>query len=72
MASVELTNEQIIELVRQFPTEAKQEVLRTLAIDSEARRTERMAVALEQIRRLAAQRGLNWDTIERTRARIAC
>ena len=63
MASVELTNEQVIELVRQLPAEAKRQVLLALAGDARARGGERMALAEEQLRRRAAERGLNWDAM---------
>jgi hypothetical protein len=62
MASVELTNAQIVDLVRQLPAEAKREVLVALAGDSNSRR-ERMKLAEDQLRRLARERGLNWDTM---------
>jgi hypothetical protein len=63
MASVELTNEQIVELVRQLPIAAKRDVLLALPGDAQARRGERMALAAEQLRQRAAERGLNWDTM---------
>jgi acyl-CoA synthetase (NDP forming) len=63
MATVELTNEQVVELVRQLPAEAKRKVLLALAGDAQARRGERMALAAEQLRRCAADRGMNWDTM---------
>jgi hypothetical protein len=50
MASVELTNEQIVELVRQLPIAAKRDVLLALPGDAQARRGERMALAAEQLR----------------------
>ena len=63
MASVELTSEQVAELVRQLPADAKREVLLALAGDAQARRGERMALAAAQLRQLAADRGLDWDAI---------
>ena len=51
-----------VELVRQLPAETKREVLLALAGDAQGRRDERMKVAAEQLRRLAAEaRGMNWD-----------
>ncbi len=61
MASVELTNEQVVELVRQLPAGAKREVLLALAGDAQGRRDQRMAQAAAQLRQLAADRGSNWD-----------
>ena len=49
MASVELTNEQVVQLVRQLPAEAKREVLLALAGEATARRDERMALAAEHL-----------------------
>ena len=63
MASVELTNEQIVQLVRQLPAEAKRDVLLALAGEAQGRRHERMTLAAEQLRRRAAERGLNWDAM---------
>jgi len=39
-------------------------VLLALASDSQARRGERMALAAEKLRRLAANRALNWDAMK--------
>jgi hypothetical protein len=63
MASVELTTEQVVNLVLQLPAERKQEVLMALASESEGRRNTRMAYAEEQLRQLCARRGLNWDSM---------
>jgi hypothetical protein len=63
MASVELTNEQVVELVRQLPAETKREVLLALAGDAGTRRGDRMALAAAQLRQRAAERGLNWDAM---------
>ena len=63
MASVELTNEQVVELVRQLPAEAKREVLLALAGDSQTGRGERMALATVQLRKRAGDRGLSWDAM---------
>jgi hypothetical protein len=63
MATVELTNQQIVDLVRQLPVEAKREVLFALAGDAQAGRDERMKLAAEQLRRLATQRGMKWDAM---------
>ncbi len=63
MASVELTTQQVIELVRQLPTEGKKDVLRVLAGEAQSSQAERMALAERQFRRLASQRGLDWDSL---------
>ena len=61
MASVDLTTEQVLELVRQLPPDRKREVLLALAADSQSGRDARMAYAEEQLRRRCRERGLDWD-----------
>jgi hypothetical protein len=63
MASVELTTEQVIDLVKQLPAQSKKDVLLALASDARSSRDERMAIADAQLRSAAAQRGLNWHTM---------
>ena len=61
MASVELTTEQVIELVRQLPSEDKRNVLLALATSAQSSQEQRLALGEKQLRRLAAERGSNWD-----------
>jgi hypothetical protein len=63
MASVELTTEQVAELVRQLPAEAKREVLLALAGGAQAGRPERRSLAEARLRQFAADRGFNWDAM---------
>ena len=63
MASVELTTEQVIDLVRQLPTERKREVLLALASQSQTTRDSQTVYAEKQLRRLSADRGLDWDSM---------
>jgi hypothetical protein len=63
MATVELTNQQVAELVRQLSPEQKREVLLALAGDADARRDERMTLAQEQLRQRAQARGCDWNTM---------
>jgi hypothetical protein len=63
MATVELTSQQVAELVRQLSPGQKREVLLALAGDAEARRGERMAIAQEQLRQRAHERGCDWNTM---------
>jgi hypothetical protein len=63
MATVELTTEQVLELVRQLPAQQKRDVLLALARDSRSSGEERMAAAEQQLRRLAAERGLDWNSM---------
>ena len=63
MASVELTTQQVIELVRQLPIEGKKDVLRVLTGEAQSTQAERMALAERQFRRVASQRGLDWNSL---------
>jgi hypothetical protein len=57
MPTVELTDQQVVDLVRQLPADRKREALLALAEGRDGRLT----YAETQLRRLSAQRGLNWD-----------
>jgi hypothetical protein len=63
MAVLELTKEQIFDLVRQMPAEQKREMLLTLAANAPVDRAKRQQFAEEQLRRLCAQRGLVWAAL---------
>lgn len=64
MATITLTDEQVIALFHQLPLAQKQTVLRALADDAQARREARMQHAQERLRELAAARGLIWDELD--------
>src|ERR1017187_6899450 len=61
MAVLELTKEQIFDLVRQMPAEQKREMLFSLAANAPAQRAKRQQFAEGQLRQLCAARGLDWD-----------
>ena len=63
MSVLELTDEQVLSLVRQLPSARKREALLALAEDAEARHDERMRFGEAQLRRLCAERKLNWDSM---------
>jgi hypothetical protein len=63
MSVLELTDEQVISLVRQLPSARKRGALLALAQDSQARRDERMRFGEAQLRRICAERKLNWDSM---------
>jgi hypothetical protein len=63
MSGLELSDEQVISLVRQLPAERKRAALLALAQDAQTRREERLRFGEEQLRRACAQRGLNWDRL---------
>ena len=53
MPTLRVTEEQIVELVKQLSAEQKRAVLLALAADAVSRREARMAYAEDQLRRLA-------------------
>jgi hypothetical protein len=61
MPTLELTNNQVIELVKQLSPEHKRVVLLTLAEDARAQGEARLEYAEAQLRRLCTERGLSWD-----------
>jgi hypothetical protein len=61
MPSLELTDEQVVELVKQLPAERRRAALVALAEDATHGREERMKYAEGQLRRACAERGLDWD-----------
>jgi hypothetical protein len=61
MSVLELSDEQVISIVRQLPAARKRAALLALAQDSQARREERMRFGEAQLRRVCAERGLDWD-----------
>ena len=63
MPTVALTNEQVVDLVRQLPPLPKRAALISLAQEEHNKRNERMAFAETQLRQLCAQRNLDWDTL---------
>lgn len=63
MASADLTTDEVIDLVRQLPPDRKRDLLRALAHDAAAGREQRMRLAETQLRRLALERGFDWDAM---------
>ena len=61
MATITLTDEQVADLVQQLPPGRRLGVLRVLADRAQKQRNDRMAYAQQQFRRVAAERGLDWD-----------
>ena len=57
MPILELTDDQVVELVKQLPWERQRTALLALAAGAAERRRE----AERQLRRLCSERGLNWD-----------
>ena len=63
MAVLELTKEQVFDLVRQMPAKEKREMLHVLAVSGPAERAKRQQFAEEQLRRVCATRGRDWDAL---------
>lgn len=63
MPTLELTDEQVVALIKQLPPERKRAALLALAEDARTRREARLKYAESQLRRLCAQRGLDWDAM---------
>ncbi len=57
MPMLELTDDQVMELVKQLPSERQRAALLALAAGA----TERRSQAEGQLRRLCNERGLDWD-----------
>ena len=58
---MELSDEQVISLVRGLPAERKRAALLALAQDAQAGREERLRFGEAQLRRTCTERGLDWD-----------
>ena len=63
MSVLELTDEQVLSLVRQLPGARKRTALLALAQEARARRDERLRFGETQLQRLFAERGLDWDRL---------
>ena len=63
MAILELSDQQVVGLVRQLSPEQKRAALLTLAEDAARGREQRVVYAESQIRQLCEKRGLDWDAM---------
>ena len=63
MSTLELSDEQVISLVRGLPAERKRAALLALAQEAQAGREDRLRLGEAQLRRVAADRGLDWDRL---------
>jgi hypothetical protein len=60
---LDLSDEQVISLVRQLPAERRRTALLALAQDAQARREERLQLGESQLRRACAERGRDRDRL---------
>jgi len=63
MSVLELTDKQVLSLVRQLPTKSKRTALLALAQEAQVRRDERLRAGEAQLRRVAKKRGLDWSRL---------
>lgn len=64
MPILDVTDEQIIALIKQIPPERRLKILFALAEGARARHDQLLNEGEVQMRRLAAERGLNWDSLD--------
>lgn len=62
--TVELTTEQVIDLIQQMPPEEKLTVLKVIAKEARAGYGEYRKQAESKVRQLCTERGLDWDAME--------
>ncbi len=63
MPTLQLSDQQVVDLVKQLPPDSKRAALLALAKDAAMRREERMQFAEAQLERLCAERGLDWKSM---------
>lgn len=63
MATLSLTDDQVVELVKQLPPGAKQRVLIDLTVERDAWWQSSAREGEKDMRRLASARGLDWDAM---------
>ena len=64
MVTLKLSNEQVIDLIKQLPAADKKAVLNALGSDSNLWWEIRLAQGEEQLSQLSSQRGLDWDKMD--------
>jgi len=63
MPIVELTDDQVVDLVKQLPPARQRAALLALAEGARQRRAERFQYAEAQLRRVCSEHGLDWDQL---------
>jgi hypothetical protein len=63
MATLSLTDEQVVQLVKQLPLQSKQLVLSELIAERDQWWRSTALEGEKEMRQLAAARGLDWDTM---------
>ncbi len=65
MLMLELSDQQVVDLVKQLPPQRKRTALLALAEETTARRNERMQLVESQIRQSCAERERDWDAMSK-------
>ena len=63
MPSVELSDQQVVDLIKKLPPRRMVQALISLARGVSATAIDRMERAEDQLRRIASERQLDWDTL---------
>lgn len=63
MATLSLTDEQVVQLVKQLPPQSKQRVLTDLTAERDQWWQAAARAGEPDMRRLATERGLSWDSM---------
>jgi hypothetical protein len=63
MATLSLTDEQVVQLVKQLPPQSKRRVLTDLTAERDEWWQTAARAGEQDMRRLALARGLNWDSM---------
>jgi len=66
MATLSLTDEQVVQLVRQLPPQSKQRLLVDLSSERDTWWQAAAGAGERDLRRLATARGLDWDALSET------
>ncbi|MBA4392676.1 MAG: hypothetical protein C0407_03890 [Desulfobacca sp.] len=61
MPTLNVSDDQVIELITQLPPERKRAILYNLAKEAQFLREKRLEYGENQIRKICLERGLNWD-----------
>ena len=64
MSVLNLTEQQVLSLIRQLPAASRREALLELAREADSRRDQRMAEIESRFRDAARERGVDWNTLD--------
>ena len=58
-----MSNEQVLDFIKQLPIEQKYEVLLSMAREAQTRRRQNTEKAETSLKQLAREKGLNWESL---------